>query len=108
MIKTTKTGRQVHFPFTTLPPVGFVYDTEYAFQRGKLVNVWAMGFAFFALGVNYTLARADAYGPVVFFTMMVVLYLLYVGIVWICAPFSALYDKKRDGELINPNLARRD
>lgn len=106
MIKLTVSGRAVHFPFGWLPPVGFVYDTEHALERGKRINKTAMGVTIVLIGVNYGLARADVIGAALFFTALIGLVLAYTATVWLCLPKAARYDAERDGALADPRLNR--
>jgi len=106
MIKTTKTGRDVQFPFGWVPPVGFVYDTPHALDRGKTVNKLVSGFSMVGVAANYVLAKADIYGAPLFFALLLAAIVLHVAGVWLLAPYAARYDRVRDGELINPNLGK--
>lgn len=106
MIKKTKTGRDVQFPFGWVPPVGFVYDTADDLKRGKAVNKSVSGFSMVLIAVNYALTQAAVYEPSTFFAVLVAAVCLHIAGVWLFAPHAGRYDKARDGELVNPNLAK--
>jgi hypothetical protein len=102
VIKFTVTGRAVHFPFGRLPPVGFVYDTEHALERGKRINRMLIGVAMALMGVTYTLARAEVIGGAVFWPVLIGTILAYTAAVWLALPKAARYDAGRDGALADP------